>query len=296
MGFTGIILAAVALSAQPTARQVVEATIDGRISEVGGFDESVLSRFLNYPPNAAVANSAFLSEHFVSPFKPNPKFWLKGVDFTCASPWNSAGGRQRAGTAISRRHIAFAKHFQIGKGTRIVFVGADGSPSAYYVEKTKALKKGDIMIGSLNAELTPDIHPARIMPSDWTNHLGRAEGLPVVAMTQEEKASVSELMPLLTNSVYDLVSFRKPKVESRKPYRLPIRPGDSGGPVFVILGDEAVLLFTLTTHMGGYGFHNFRAEIQSVMDELCPGYTLEVFDFATSGAMGSHQKSGLSDN
>lgn len=281
MNLAAAALAVAALAGQPSAREIVEASVDGRIAAVGDFDAAVLSRFVGYPPNPIVANSTFLSENFVSPFKPNPKFWLKGVDFSCASPWNSAGGRVRAGTAISRRHVVFAKHFPLPVGTRIVFVGADGTPSAYYIEKTKALRKGDIMIGALNAELTPDIRPAKIMPDDWANHLGLAEGLPVVALTQEEKASVSELIRLPANLACRYISFQKPRGESRRPYWLAIRSGDSGGPVFVIANDEPILLLTLTTSMGGYGVHCFRSEVQSVMDELCPGCRLETFDFGS---------------
>lgn len=266
--------------ALPLARRIAEDSIDSRLALNESFDPKCLSRFLDYPPAPAAANSTILTEHFVTPFKPNPKFWAEGVDFTCASPWNSGAGRLRAGTAISPRHIIFAKHFPLWKGVRIVFVGTDGSPSAYYIEKTKALEGCDIMLGLLDAELTPDIHSAKIMPLDFTNHLGRAEGLPVVTLSQDEKAYVSELRPLLTNSVYDLVNYVKPKGERRAKYFGNIHGGDSGSPVFVIIGKEPVLLFFMTTSMGGYGVHYFRREIQAAMDELCPGYQLDCFDFS----------------
>ena len=262
-------------------RKVIDRTIDARLEACGAFDPASLPRFLDYPPNPVVANSSFpiFDALFSSPFKPNPKFWAKGIDFSCASPWNSGGGRLRAGTAISPRHIVFAKHFQLWRNVRVVFVGSDGLPCACHVEKTKALPDCDIMIASLNAELPPTVRPAKILPMNFTNFTGKVEGLPVVTLNQFEKAYVSELMIPLTNSVYDLVSYHEPAVKGRKPYREKIRSGDSGGPVFMVVNNEPILLFCLTTTMGGYGLHLFRREIQKTMDELCPGYKLEEFDF-----------------
>lgn len=145
-----------------------------------------LQRFAGYPTGARWGRFAF-----------NPKFWAKGIDFSCVGPWNSAGGSQRAGTAISKRHIVFAKHFPFGKGVRVVFVGEDGG-----------------------------VCPARI----------------------EESKAV----------------------------------GDSGNPAFLLIGNERVLLYCLTSGGCGCGplLHIRRKEIQKTMDELCPGYTLECFDFS----------------
>lgn len=276
-----IILAASMAVSSPPFRSMVEASVDGRLAASGTFEPAALSRFVDYPPSGAVANSAMM--YLNSPFKPNPKFWAKDVDFSCASPWNSAGGSVRAGTAISPRHIVFAKHFPLWKDVRVVFVGNDGSPCACYVDKVKALRKGDIMIASLDAELPPTVTPAKILPANYTNFIGQVEGLPAVAMTQEEKATVWDLTPLSTNSVYDLFNFLRTENPPRSQYRVKIRSGDSGSPVFLIAGREPILLYCLTTSQGGYAMHLFRNEIQTVMDELCPGYKLEEFDFAAVG-------------
>ena len=61
--------------------------------------------------------------------------------------------------------------------------------------------------------------------------------------------------------------------------------GDSGNPAFLIVDNQPILLYCL--FRGGYGsgpaLHLYRREIQAAMDELCPGYTLETFDFASVG-------------
>ena len=58
--------------------------------------------------------------------------------------------------------------------------------------------------------------------------------------------------------------------------------GDSGNPAFLLIGSEPILLYCLHTGGVGHGpaIHAHRREIQKAMDELCPGYMLEVFDFS----------------
>jgi len=281
MGIAGVILAAVLAAGSPSnfvAR--LNADIDGRVAAAHPKVPQCLSRFNAYPPGAGVLG--FPRCLWESPFKANPDFWLKGVDFSCASPWNDSHGRLRAGTAISRRHIVFAKHFPLAAGTRIAFVGEGGDTSHYTVKATKALDECDIMLGLLDYELTPDVHPAKILPPDFTNYVGRVEGLPVVTLTQSEKAFLSELISMDLSPRHGLVSFLPPKGPVRKLYHQKICGGDSGSPTFLVVGKEPVLLFCLSTSMGGYDYHYFVRQVQKAMDDLCPGYRLEAFDFATT--------------
>ena len=262
------------------ARREIVAAMD-RWTKTKQFDGKCLSRFLDYPPNALIANSTFLSDNFTSPFKPNPDFWLKDVDFSCASPWNSGGGRLRAGTAISPRHIIFSKHFALGKDARIVFVSKEGVPSAYYIQSVECLPDCDIAVGLLNAELVPDVRLAKVLPPDFENYIEKLEGLPVVTLNQNEQAMLSEMKPTYTNSpTYKLDDFREPMANECKSYHLDIHKGDSGSPTFLICNSEPILLFCQTTTIGGYGLHRYRHEIQKAMDKLCPGYKLECFDFS----------------
>ena len=231
-----------------------------------------LQRFVGYPAGAAKDK-----------FAPNAQFWAKGVDFSCASPWNSAGGSLRAGTLISNRHIIFAKHFQMGKGTRIVFVDGEGAVCPCYIDAVKEVPNSDIAIGLLNAEVTPNIHPAKILPKDAAKYIGNGDGFPVVTFNQREKLFLTELNKCFTNAVpLKGVGSRIPQEESRKGFRKSIVTGDSGNPAFMLIGNEAILLYCLTQGGCGYGsgVHAFSADIQTAMDDLCPGYKLEEFDFS----------------
>ena len=255
-----------ALSASEIATQSVDARIAASDPAVS------LSRFVDYPQKGLWGDPDF---------KPNTNFWLKGVDFSCVSPWNSGGGALRAGTAISKRHIIFAKHFPLWKGVRILFVGEDGGVCPCSIEATKVIDKSDIMIGLLNAELTPNIHPAKILPADYEKYIGTGAGLPVVTFNQREEAVVAELFSIKTNSVFRLIDSHKPfmKTKERKNYCRDIVGGDSGNPAFLIFQNEPLLLYCLKGPNSGPGLHLYRREIQAAMDELCPGYKLETFDF-----------------
>ena len=271
---------------------------DDAISRRIGTPDSgtALLRFVDYPQNGG--NGRFVA---------NTNFWLKGVDFSCVSPWNSAGGRLRAGTAISKRHVVFANHFPLWHGVRMEFVDANGDVCPCRIEKTKQIGTTDIMIASLDYELTPGIRPAQILPENYRRYIGDGAGWPVVTFTQDEKASLTRLNSIPTNRVFSIrVGKKKPdgsypmrdlpsRIGSSIPtnlteraYHVNIVGGDSGNPIFMLIGEHPVLLACLQGGGCGSGppLHLYRREIQAAMDELCPGYRLEEFDFNQMSSTG----------
>lgn len=264
--FASIVLAA-ATAVQPFAVEAVNRRIASADASVA------LSRFVGYPAGAKGDK-----------FAPNPKFWAKGVDFSCASPWNSGGGTLRAGTLISKRNIIFAKHFPLWPNVRIVFVDNEGGICPCHIDKTVAVPNTDIMIGLLNAEVTPNITPAKILPDDAEKYIGDGDGLPLVTFNQREKLLLAEMNPLSTN-VFAVArhSGRGSTNETWNAFRERIIVGDSGNPAFMLVGDQPILLYCLLS--GGFGagpsIRYYRRKIQQAMDDLCPGYKLEAFDFST---------------
>lgn len=142
---------------------LVTQSVDSRLQGVD--PGSGLLRFSNYAVNAALGR-----------FELNPKFWAKDVDFSAVSPWNSDCGRLKVGTLISKRHVIFAKHFSIADGSRIVFVGEDGEVCPCRIAKTQIVPHSDIMIGALDYEVTPNIHPVRVFPLTTRSTLAMARG------------------------------------------------------------------------------------------------------------------------
>lgn len=267
------VLAVIVAAALP----VVDFATNSVSLRIESADPSVsLSRFLDYPPSKG--KLGFPRCLWEKPFPANEKFWLKDVDFSCASPWSDNAGTLRAGTLISKRHIIFAKHFPLWKGCRVLFVDGAGDVCPCRVKATKALEKCDIMIGSLDYEVTPSIHPAKILPDDYAKYIGDGRGLPIVTFTQHEKALLSECHGITTNTVMNGQSTNV----LWKTLGGTIVGGDSGNPAFLLIGNQPILLYCLFSGGVGHGpsvFHHRKA-IQKAMDELCPGYKLETFDFS----------------
>ena len=265
-------MSALLILAATTLLQYSTECVDNRLR--GADPSAALSRFSFYPAGANFGK-------FVS----NDRFWAKGMDFSCASPWNDRGGSLRAGTLISKRHIIYARHFPIAAGARILFVGSDGEVCPCYLEKSKRVERTDIMIGLLNAEVTPNIQPAKILPTDYERYIGNGSGFPIVTFNQREQLSLTEANALPTNSAAYLMTCHVPMDERRSLFRVKIDVGDSGNPAFLLVGDKPILLYCIMHGVCGSGkaIHTYREEIQSVMDELCPGYKLECFDFSEVG-------------
>lgn len=206
-------------------------------------------------------------------------FWLKDVDFSCVSPWNDGAGALRAGTLISKRHIVFAKHFALWKGVRILFTDNVVGVCPCYVGASKAIPGTDIQVAALNAEVTPNIRPAKILPEDYAKWIGNGKGLPIVTFNQWEQVFLSECRGITSNGGANVASTN----ENWKALGGKIVVGDSGNPAFLLIGSEPILLYCLLSGGVGIGpaIHRYRREIQKAMDELCPGYKLQVFDFKT---------------
>jgi len=255
----------------------IAADVDSRLEEAACPDVA-LCRFARYP--SPLLKGTQYEPH---PEILNTNFWARGLDFSCASPWNDSTGTLRAGTAISRRHVVFAKHFPLWTGVRIAFVDGEGQVTHYTIRKTKSIGKTDIMIGSLDYELAPGIRPAKLLPDDFPKCLGDAAGLPVVTLNQREEALVSELNGLYTNGAPARVWNRHARRQGRTAFGKEIVVGDSGNPTFLFVNGEPILLYCVQSVGTGCGsgpwLHTKKREIQSAMDELCPGYKLECFDF-----------------
>ena len=269
MTFLAVVIAA--------AFPVLDLATNSVAKRVEGVDPAAcLSRFLDYPPSKG--KLGFPRCLFENPFPPNPKFWLKGVDFSSVSPWNDSHGTLRAGTLISKRHIVFAAHFPLAKGTRILFADNDVGTCPCYVGESRRIDGTDIQIAVLNAEVTPNISPAKILPDDYAEHIGDGSGLPVVTFNQREQAYLSRLNCISSGGVSNDAATD----EAWKPLGGRIVGGDSGNPAFLLIGNQPILLYCLFGGGVGHGpsvFHH-RMAIQKAMDELCPGYKLEAFDFS----------------
>ena len=162
-----------------------------------------------------------------------------------------------------------------------LFVDQSGEVCPCRVEQTKALEKCDIAIGSLDYEVTPNIRPAKILPDDYEKYIGDGKGLPVVTFNQNRQVFLSQSWCITTRDVLNTHAMNP----SWETLGGKIVKGDSGNPAFLLIGNVPILLYCLFSGGVGQGpsILHHRREIQAAMDELCPGYKLESFDFSTVG-------------
>ena len=214
----------------------------------------------------------------------NENCWAYGIDISGASPWNESEWGLKGGTAISRRHIIFAHHYQIPPGNTIKFIGTDNTPNIFTIVTNKSLAGTDITIGLLSGDLPDSITPSPILPADYNLYIGDAWHVPMLRLNRVEEATIidSNSLPYPSTNIDGL----PPTDSVRAQYFVGVISGDSGNPKFFVCGDTAILTCAVQgfgTGSSGVGpfVTRYRKRIQAVMDELCPGYTLRAFNLST---------------
>jgi hypothetical protein len=111
-------------------------------------------------------------------FVRNEQCWAKDIKgITAISPWNSAGGRYRAGTAISPRHVIFVEHgsFHPNVGDTLYFVTRDNVIISRQLIQHKnhpasGYGAGDFGIGLLDTPLPDSVEFMKVLPEDSYNY------------------------------------------------------------------------------------------------------------------------------
>lgn len=256
--------------------EAIRQSIDARLA-VSNVVKS-LHRYVDYEANGKVGR-----------FIPNPDFWARGIDFSCASPWNTYDGQWRAGTAVSARHVVFAHHFPIAVGSDISFVGNDGVIVKRRLTNSVRVGDSDLMVGLLHADLPQTVKPAYVLPENYQSYIGYGNNLPVVVFDQEEKVLIREIPSVFRGQNVDQV-MRKPSGELRKRFYEDFVSGDCGDPAFIVVRNGVIILATVHGITGASpSVFVLRKGIQRAMDELMPGYRLAEYDFAAHYEGKQHQ-------
>lgn len=244
-------------------------------------DASPLDKFVDYRANGA--NGVFIL---------NTNCWAYGIDTSCVSMWNSATGNERAGTAISKRHLLAAAHHPLGIGWTMYFCGTNGVVYTNRIAGTRNVAGTDIQIASLQSELPDAVTPAYLLPTNFHEYIWNGKYLPVLRFDKDERCIVNEIsdgLPVIGSAQTGLFQVSVPRIAHRGPYYDYLRSGDSGNPIFLILGNRPIVLGTAYWGLDGISTGVYRTcrfpfatyyanEIQAKMDELVPGYSLQFVD------------------
>ena len=250
-------------------------------------DASPLDKFIDYRANGT--NGVFIL---------NTNCWAYDIDTSCVSMWNSGAKNEKAGTAISKRHVLAAAHHPLGIGWTMYFCGTNGVVYTNRIAGTRNVAGTDIQIAALQNELPDAVTPAYSLPTNFHEYIWTGKYLPVLRFDQDERCLISEIsdgLPLVGSPQAEEARFiaSTPHNESRQRFFASTRGGDSGNPTFLVLGNKAILLGAarkgineITADSGVYQgcgspFVTYYAnEIQAKMDELVPGYSLQFADLS----------------
>ncbi len=266
---------------QTTLLSVLCRSVDERLA--GKTPSIALPMYNNYPADWTLLSS-----------RVNTNCWAYGLDFSCASPWNSASpNNQHAATAISRRHVILAAHHTPSIGTTYAFRGTNNIFCTRSFVASRSIGN-DIVVGLLDSDLPPEVNPAKILPSDTGDYIKTGMRVPIISLDQEEMVHVFDLYNFCVYgvntgvgvidgvSVALLTSNATRGLFGKSPYI----GGDSGNPCFVIIDNTLVLTHTLSLSNGfGPNLAVRKAEIQTAMDLLCSGYSIEEYDLSMFGKL-----------
>jgi hypothetical protein len=222
-------------------------------------------------------------------FVRNPACWAAGIDLTCASPWNSTGGLQRAGTLVSPRHVLFCKHFNFHPSVNATIkfvtqanevVSRTITALATHPEYSSVSHYPDIVVGVLNADVPESIGFAEVLPADWLDYLpsvSRKTPIPALRLNRVESASVADFC-VASGGGFGL-QF---PASNRAGYYERLVSGDSGNPAFLVVDDKPVLLGLFTS--GGPGGGTFLTDqidaVNAMLTDLGGGYSLTPADLS----------------
>jgi hypothetical protein len=188
----------------------------------------------------------------------NAASWVRVFNWTGVAAGINGLGGVGGGTLISRRHVLLANHVPYpGRPFDIFFANKDSRTFTYKVTNIQQVGSTDIAIGTLDRDADASLNVYRVLPDSWTQYIAnkvipptatyiamglnlstQAFVLPVLYTGQDRRVSTADVI----NIVGGLAGVSIPAFEVARAFGDGVRGGDSGNPIFAMLGDELVLL------------------------------------------------------
>ena len=234
-------------------------------------------------------------------FTRNPSCWINGVsNISCFSPAQLGGTSwfEKAGTLVTKKHIVYAKHYTINilpGGTPILFVDDDNNVVQRNLIDYRVDSATDIAVGLLDSEVSSNIKIAPILPTNYGDFFPsypKSSDLFYVGLDKEEKAI------LKFGYIYGNASFLANNATgSYSQFSEGVVGGDSGNPVFIIVGDQLVLIGCWLWSTSGPFVTSRYSEINAMIEEMSPGegYSLTSVELASPSSSSSSGSCGYQD-
>jgi len=301
----------VATSGTATTTRTVSVTLTlsgASIVEVieGGVAGSARKALSDPMDNALiVANPATQQQVYTTqdPYVRNTSFFLQGTHaeaLTCASPWNSRQAGNRAGTAITPRHAVCANHYPLIAGDTLRFIASDNTViTRTVVQASRIFKNGngtDAWMILFDSDLPASITPCKIFPDGYETYLpagattAAAYSLPLLAMDFSENGIALDLITEQVVSNSPTMVYGAPTIPHRLAFYDPIITGDSGNPIFAVIGSELWLLSTFFGAASGPFYGALVTELNAMITTLdtlqgdITGHTVTVGDLSSHTA------------
>ncbi|MCF7834387.1 MAG: cadherin domain-containing protein [Candidatus Pacebacteria bacterium] len=224
------------------------------------------------------------------------------LDFTGASPWSvqagggASGGYVGAGTLISPRHMVLARHAGLDDDSTVVFVDNSNNIVTRTIigQKTVGpidpllIAEHDIQVLLLNEDITEEdgITYYPIIDFDtFKEYVQTVSSVPVIMLHSElpvEPNTLREdkvIIKNMTGTPSTTVGYTTPS-SPRSDFNETLVGGDSGNPIFAVIGGRLVLVSTVFSASNGPFHTNFVSEINSAMTSLGGGYQVADLDLS----------------
>ena len=196
----------------------------------------------------------------------NPASWVRVFNWTGVAAGINGLGGVGGGTLITRRHVLLSAHVPYPNKPAgpfdIFFVNANSRTFTYKVTNVQQVGSTDIAIGTLDRDADASLNVYKVLPDNWTQYIAnkvippsatfvavgltaptQAFVLPVLYTGQNRKVSTADVVSILSG----LAGVNIPAFEVARAFGDPIIGGDSGNPIFAMVGDELVLLGAMYT-------------------------------------------------